>query len=111
MLPGPTIGPDAIDWPDWTETNRLHLDRYCNVPSTDVPDAFHDVNRDAWLDGPAEEQVVVRIEELTRALRFSALSLRDLRDLLRRAEEGESDSGQAVDLFFEGNCSPPCVRL
>ena len=90
MLPGPTTGPDAIDWPDWTETNRLHLDRYCNVPSTDVPDAFHDVNRDAWLDGLAEEQFVVRIEDLTRALRFSALSLPDLRDLLRRAEEGKS---------------------
>ena len=37
MLPRPTTGPGAIGWPDWTETNRLHLDRYCNVPSTDVP--------------------------------------------------------------------------
>ena len=101
MLPGPTTGPDSIDWPDWTETNRLYLDRYCNVPSTGVPDAFHDVNRDAWLDGLAEEQFVVRIEDLTRALGRSALSLPELRDLLQRAEDGESDASRTVDLFFE----------
>ena len=25
--------PAEIDWEDWTEANRLHLDGYCNVPS------------------------------------------------------------------------------
>ena len=101
MLPGPTPGLDAIDWADWTETNRLYLDRYCNVPSTNVPDAFHDVNRDAWLDAPAGNQSVVRIEDLTRALRFSALSLSELDGLLQRADNRDSDASSAVNLFFE----------
>ena len=65
-----------------------------------------DVNRDAWLDGPAKEQPVVRIEDLTRALAFSALSLPGLRDLLRWAEEGESDPGHAVDWIFRFLSNP-----
>ena len=101
ILPRSTTDPGAIDWTDWTEANRLHLDRYCTVPSTEVPDAFHNVNRDAWLDGPAEEQFVVRIEDLTRALQFGALSLPELRDLLQQAKTGDSDASRAVDLFIE----------
>ena len=101
MLPGPSTGLDAIDWADWTEAYRLYLDRYCNVPSTNVPDAFHDVNRDSWLDAPAGNQSVVRIEDLTRALRFSALSLSELDELMQRADNRDSDAGSAVNLFFE----------
>ncbi len=101
MLPGPTTGPGAIGWRDWTETYRLNLDKYCIVPSTNVPDAFQDVNCDAWLDRLAEEQFVVRIEDLTRALRFNALSLPELHELLQKAETGNSDASQAVDHFIE----------
>ena len=101
MLPGTTAGSTALDWPDWAQANRLYLDRYCNVPSTDVPDAFLDDNRDAWLDGLADKQSVVRIENLTQALQFRHLSLSGLVELLQRAESGESDAGRAADLFFE----------
>ena len=101
LLRGRTTGPNAIDWPEWMQTDRLHQERYCKVPSTDVPDAFQDVNRDAWLAGLAREQFVVRIENLTLALQSNALSLLGLRNLLERADEGNSDAGRAVDLFFE----------
>ena len=101
LLPRPTTGPDAIGWRDWTEANQLYLDRYCNVPSTHVPDAFLDVNQDAWLNALAGNQSVVRIEDLTRALHFRTLALSDLEDLLKRAEDGDSDAGRAVSDFFE----------
>ena len=44
---------------------------------------------------------MVRIEDLTRALRFSGLSLRELRELLQQSETGDSDASRAVDLFIE----------
>ena len=101
MLPRPSTSMDVIDWADWTEAYRLYLDRYCNVPSINVSDAFHEVNRDAWLDAPAGNQSVVRIEDLTRALRFSALSLSELDELTQRAHNEDSDAASAVSLFFE----------
>ena len=91
----------VVDWQDWAEANQLHLDRYCNVPSLSVPDAFLDINNDAWLDGIAANQSVVRIEALKRPLDASTLSLEELEDLLRRADGGDADADGAVRLFFE----------
>ena len=48
---------------DWAEANRLHLDRYCNVPSLSVPDAFLSINQRAWLDALSKNQSLVRIED------------------------------------------------
>ena len=98
----PTVTDErVVDWQDWAEANQLHLDRYCNVPSLSVPDAFLDINNDAWLDGIAANQSVVRIEALKRPLDASTLSLEELEDLLRRADGGDADADGAVRLFFE----------
>ena len=101
LLSALTAGADAIQWQDWAETNRLHLERYCNVPSLSVPDAFLDINQDAWLDELSDNQSVVRIEALTRPLQTSGLSLDGLNELLQQADNGAPDAGQAVQLFFD----------
>ena len=49
-------GADGIQWQDWAETDRLHLERYCHVASLNVPDAFLDINQDAWLDELSDNQ-------------------------------------------------------
>ena len=61
----------AVGWQDWTEANRLHLDRYCNVPRPSVPDAFLEINRSAWLDALSDNQTLIRIEALNRPLQNS----------------------------------------
>ena len=98
LLPEETNG--VANWDDWAEANRLHLERYCNVAGPAVPDAFLDVNQGAWLVGLSENQSLVRVEDLRRALRDSGLDLRGLGDLLQRADEGDDDASQAVRGFF-----------
>ena len=101
LVSGLVADSDAIDWPHWAETNRLHLDRYVNVQSLDVPDAFLDINQEAWLDALAGNQSLVRIEALTRPLQTISSSLQDLDDLLQRADNGDAGAGGAVRLFLE----------
>ena len=91
----------TIDWMDWAEANQLHLDRYCNVPSLSVPDAFLDINRNVWLDAPSENQSLVRIEALARPLQSGQLDLGSLIDLLRRADDGDADAVAAVRFFLD----------
>ena len=91
----------AVGWQDWTEANRLHQDRYCNVPRPSVPDAFLDINRGAWLDALSDNQTLVRIEALNRPLQNSGLDLDGLNDLLQRADGGDGDAGRAVHSFFD----------
>ena len=94
-------GRGTIDWMDWAEANQLHLDRYCNVPSPSVPDAFLEINQSAWPDSPSDNQSLVRIEALARPLRDTDLALGDLTDLLRRADDGDGDAARAVRTFFD----------
>ena len=101
MLSRMTTGPDVSDWRDWAEANRSYLEQHCNVARTTVPDAFLPVNRDAWLDGLAENQSVVRIEALTRPLQASAISLDELEELQGRADSGDADADHAARRFFE----------
>ena len=86
------------DWQDWTEANQLHLDQKCNVASTSVPDAFLEINRAAWLSSIADNQTLVRIEALPRALMSSALNIETLDELLQRSD---SDADRALRSFFE----------
>ena len=94
-------GSGTIDWLDWAEANQLHLDRYCNVASLSVPDAFLEINRHAWLDSLSENQSLVRIEALVRPLQSSDLDLASLIDLLQRADDGDGDAVPAVRSFFD----------
>ncbi|MDD9989447.1 MAG: hypothetical protein OXQ31_24485 [Spirochaetaceae bacterium] len=91
----------TIDWKDWDEASRLHLDQYCNVRSLSVPDAFLDINRNAWLDALSENQSLVRIETLARPLQSSNLDLGSLIDLLQRADDGDGDAASAVRSFVD----------
>ena len=101
MLSRLTTGTDVSDWRDWAEANQLNLDLRCNVATPTVPDAFLPINRDAWLDGLAENQSVVRIEALTRPLQTSAISLDELEELLEDADSGDADAAHAARRFFE----------
>ena len=91
----------TIDWMDWAEANQLHLDRYCNVPSLSVPDAFLEINRNVWLPPLSENQSLVRIESLARPLQSSNLDLGSLIDLLQRADDGDGDAVPAVRSFVD----------
>ena len=50
MLSELAADPGTIHWKDCAESNQSHLERYCNVPSLSVPDAFLGINQAAWLD-------------------------------------------------------------
>ena len=93
--------PAEIDWEDWTEANRLHLDGYCNVPSVSVPDTFLQINQSAWLDSLSDNQSLVRIESLVRALTNSNLDIDNLKELLHQADNGDGDADRAVRSFFD----------
>ena len=97
MLP---TSPDdeAIDWRDWAETYQLHLEKKFMVRRPGVPDAFLAANRGAWLDGLSENQSLVRIEALDRPLRFNALELHELLQLLERTDE---EAQHTVRSFIE----------
>ena len=101
LLSGLVPDRGAVGWHDWTEADRLHLDRYCNVPRPSVPDAFLEINRSAWLDGLSDNQSLVRIEALNRPLQDRGLDLDGLKDLLQRADSGDGDAGRAVRSFLE----------
>lgn len=100
LLSNLAADPGVIDWYDWAATDQAHRERYCEVASPLVPDAFHVINRLAWLEGLSPNQSVIRIETLTRALR-SPLNVEGLRDLLHRADSGDNDARRAVSSFFE----------
>ena len=100
LLSNLAADPGAIDWHDWAATEQAHRERYCEVASPLVPDAFQAINRLAWLEGLSPNQSVIRIETLTRALR-SPLDVGSLRDLLHRADSGDNDANRAVSSFFE----------
>jgi hypothetical protein len=92
--------PSTADWRDWGEANNLYLERYCQVPSLSVPDAFLDINRSAWL-AATKNQDVIRFELLLRPLRAFGGGLDDLGKLFNRADAGDADSIQAAEQFFE----------
>ena len=93
--------PTAVTWQDWTETNKLYVERYCHVPRYDTPDAFLPVNETAWLGGLSENQSLVRIETIGRPLLAAGLSLDDLRDSHDKAGAGDADALSIVRSFCE----------
>ena len=90
----------ATTWGDLTEAHKRHVEERCNVFRPVVPDAFLDANQGAWLVGLSENQSLVRVEDLSRALRASGIDLQGLDDLLQRADGGDDDASQAVRGFF-----------
>ena len=93
--------PAEIDWEDWTEANRLHLDGYCNVPSVSVPDTFLQINQSAWLDSLSDNQSLVRIEVPRPTIANSNLDIDNLKELLHQADNGDGDADRAVRSFFD----------
>ena len=100
LLPNPPTGSGAIAWADWKDTYGRYLEQRCEVARPSVPDAFLEINRDAWLTTLSPNQSVVRIEDLNPPLRASSLRLDGLRELLQRADDGDSDAEHAVGTFF-----------
>ena len=93
--------PGAIGWPAWGDAVKLHLDQYHNVTSLSVPDAFLEINREAWLPAAAPNQDVVRLEVLTRAWNPRVQNPEELGALLRRFDSGkDEDARGAVEMFF-----------
>ena len=100
LLPRPSASSGSIVWADWEETYQLHLEQCCKVARPSVPDAFLEINHEAWLETLSENQSLVRIEDLNRPLQASTLELDDLRELLQRAGH-DSNAEHAVRTFFE----------
>ena len=94
---------DRVHWADWTEANKLHVERFCRVPSYSVPDAFLPINRGAWYGYalPLENQHFVRLEAISRPLAMNALSLDDLQEMHVRANDGDADARRAMESFCE----------
>lgn len=92
-----------LEWQDWSEANELQMLRFCQVPSTSVPDAFLAVNRRAWLPDISAQQSVVRIEVLVRPLNDMGWTLEHLHDLLHRvnAQAHDAEARAAMRVFFE----------
>ena len=101
LLPAQGHGGGAIGWGDWLEAYGRHLDQTCEVLSASVPDAFLEINRDAWLAGLSENRSLVRVESLNLALRSSPLALGDLATRWQRANDGDSDAKLAIRSFFD----------
>ena len=100
LLPNPPVGSGTIAWADLVATYKLHMEQRYKVARPSVPDAFLEINREAWLETISGNQDVVRIEDLNRPLRASTLELDELRELLRRARH-DSNAEHAVRTFFE----------
>ena len=91
----------AVTWGDWTEANKLYVERSCHVPSFSTPDAFLPANEGAWLGGLSENQSFVRLEAIDRPLRAAGLSLEDLRDCHDRAQQEDTDARTTVSRFCD----------
>ena len=89
----------VANWDDWRRAYNLHLGRSFHVPQRSVPDAFLDLNQGAWLTLPADRSLL-RVENLSVALGTNGYDFNGLKDLLRRADEGEADAIQEMHTFF-----------
>lgn len=89
----------VANWDDWRRAYNLHLGRSFHVPQRSVPDAFLDLNQGAWLTLPADRSLL-RVENLSVALETNGYDFNGLKDLLRRADEGEADAIQEMHMFF-----------
>ena len=79
--------PSGIVCENWLEAYSLYLAQRCEVPRPSVPDAFLEVNRDAWLETLSENQSLVRIEALHRPLQSSVLKFSELKEMLERTDD------------------------
>ena len=95
-------GPTGLtDWGEWCVAGKLYRDGRSAVSTSDVPDAFLETNRGAWLGDLEENQTLVRIEDLGQPLRDFGYTLDDLAELVRRSRAGDTDALMAVTEFVE----------
>jgi len=83
---------------NWKESCKTYTESRVAVPTISVPDAFLDINRQAWKESDVGNQTVVRIESLMRPLGGNRLEY--LEDLLERVASQEGDASQALKDFF-----------
>jgi hypothetical protein len=99
---------DTMTWEDWAEAQDLYIKNRFKVSSRSKPDAFLEVNRQAWKKGMATNKDLVRFEHLGFPLngmwddgRTLEEKLENLRDLLVRADSGNYDAEKSVAEFLE----------
>lgn len=98
-----TVPNGAIAWEDWSATAKHHVERFCQVPSSSIPEAFLRVNSGAWLTEIAPGQSVVRLETISRPLDAMGWTLEDLQDMADRtdANSHDGDAHAAMRIFFD----------
>ena len=96
------VGPNGLtEWADWRAAGRQYFDDRFAVPTSEVPDAFLEPNREAWLVDLEENQTLVRVEHLARPLHNADLTLADLDRLLHLDHGGDPDAAMSVREFVE----------
>lgn len=98
-----TRGDNSLDWDHWSEASRTYVERFCHVASSSVPDAFLNINHNAWLPDISPLQSVVRLELLNRPLDAMGWNLGHLMGLVIRANDQAHDAQAhaAIRTFFE----------
>lgn len=90
-----------LDFADWGEADRLHYERRVRVLSTSTPDAFLDINQEAWLLAITPDQEVVRLEALDRPLASIWNTNLDSLQSLLSASASQPDAKKTVEEYFD----------
>lgn len=89
-----------IGWDDWAGANKLHAEKRLTVPSTSAPDALLEINRPAWLNGLAPEQILIRLEALEWPLKLWNIDFAKLVELFE-AGKGNADALSTLGQLFK----------
>ncbi len=89
------------NWDDWLDGAELYYQQRCAVARSEVPEAFADANSAAWLTGIEENQTLVRVENLGRALGDAGYTLDELSEFHARSQAGDNDAAMAVREFVD----------
>ena len=92
---------ETLEWQKWCEVARTYMEDTYSVSSVDIPDALRLLNRQAWLTGIEENQTLVRIEHLGRAIDEAGYTLRQLNDFVHANKQGDDDANVALREFVD----------